>query len=87
MAVTVDTWVYNWISQQDGKKSTLVNKILKQYIIDLSDNSKPIGPQIPDKKNKMIHPETKDIVQVGALDIETEILFAKSGYVMHEYGA
>ena len=40
MAVTIDTWVYNWISEQDGKKSTLVNKILKDYIINIAEEPK-----------------------------------------------
>lgn len=40
MAVTIDTWIYNWISNQEGKKSTLVNKILKDYIIGISEEPK-----------------------------------------------
>ena len=40
MAVTIDTWVYNWISQQEGKKSTLVNKILKEYIVNVAEEPK-----------------------------------------------
>ena len=33
MAITVDSWIYNWIGEQDGKRSTIVNKILKDHII------------------------------------------------------
>jgi hypothetical protein len=40
MAVTIDTWIYNWISNQEGKKSTLVNKILKDYIIGIAEEPK-----------------------------------------------
>ena len=33
MAVTVDSWIYNWLSEQNGKRSTIVNNILKEYVI------------------------------------------------------
>jgi metal-responsive CopG/Arc/MetJ family transcriptional regulator len=40
MAVTIDSWIYNWLSEQNEKRSTLVNKILKEYIIDKAEEPK-----------------------------------------------
>ena len=37
MAVTIDSWIYNWLSEQNGKRSTIVNDILKQYIIGIAE--------------------------------------------------
>lgn len=33
MAVTVDSWIYQWISEQPNKKSRTVNEILKKHIL------------------------------------------------------
>ena len=40
MAVTIDSWIYNWLSEQNGKRSTIVNKILKEYVIAAADEPK-----------------------------------------------
>ena len=40
MAVTVDSWIYNWLSEQNGKRSTIVNNILKEYIIAKAEEPK-----------------------------------------------
>ena len=40
MAVTVDCWIYDWIGKQNGKRSTVVNKILKDHIIAVDDEPK-----------------------------------------------
>ena len=40
MAVTVDSWIYNWLSEQNGKRSTIVNNILKEYVIAKAEEPK-----------------------------------------------
>ena len=40
MAVTIDSWIYNWLSEQNGKRSTIVNKILKEHIIAVAEEPK-----------------------------------------------
>lgn len=33
ISATIDTWIVNWLRQQDGKFSKIVNDILKEAII------------------------------------------------------
>lgn len=40
MAVTIDSWVYNWLSEQNEKRSTLVNRILKEHVIKRAEEPK-----------------------------------------------
>ena len=40
IAVTIDSWIYNWLSEQNGKRSKIVNDILKQYIIGIAEEPK-----------------------------------------------
>ena len=37
ISATIDTWVYNWILQQDGKLSGTINNILKKHIVDVAE--------------------------------------------------
>ncbi len=40
ISATLDTWIVNWVRQQDGKFSKVVNAILKQHIMSSSEEPK-----------------------------------------------
>ena len=40
ISATIDTWIVNWIRQQDGKFSSIVNKILKDHIVARAEEPK-----------------------------------------------
>ena len=40
LAITVDSWIANWLNEQNEKRSTLINKILKDHIISIAEEPK-----------------------------------------------
>jgi len=40
ISATIDTWIVNWLRQQDGKFSNTINSILKQHIIKRAEEPK-----------------------------------------------
>ena len=68
MAVTVDSWIYNWLSEQNGKRSTIVNKILKEYII-----AKAEEPKRQKRLLEMTHSEREAIFEAHMKRIYEEL--------------
>ena len=43
LAITVDSYVANWLNEQDEKRSTLINHILKNHIIKKKESKRANG--------------------------------------------
>ena len=86
VTITIDSHLHQWIKEKGGNKSRVVNTLLHECWIRQRDNQQKL-PKKVEKMNQMIHPKTKDIVEVGPTSIQTEILFSEAGYIMHKYGS
>lgn len=40
LAITVDNHVNTWLNEQTGKRSTIINRILNEYIINKNEKPK-----------------------------------------------
>ena len=68
MAVTVDSWIHNWLSEQNEKRSTLVNKILKKFII-----AKAEEPKRQKRLLEMTHSEREAVFEAHMKRIYEEL--------------
>tara|TARA_Y100000401_G_scaffold96901_1_gene84049 strand:+ start:402 stop:623 length:222 start_codon:yes stop_codon:yes gene_type:complete len=68
MAVTIDSWIYNWLSEQNGKRSTIVNNILKEYII-----AKAEEPRRQKRLLEMTHSEREAIFEAHMKKMYSEM--------------
>lgn len=44
IAITVDSWVANWLNEQPEKRSSLINQIMKDHITATKPRQKRIYP-------------------------------------------
>ena len=40
IAITLDSWVANWLNEQSEKRSTLINQVIKDHIVATDPESK-----------------------------------------------
>lgn len=53
LAITVDTWVSNWLNEQKEKRSTLINQILIRHIHETSTKpQKTLIEMSPEEKKE-----------------------------------
>lgn len=81
LAITVDNHVNTWLNEQPTKRSTLINKILNEYIQKKSQDLPTVRKSEP---NLMID-RGGNIMEVGPLDIQREILLTNMGFKMYKY--
>ena len=77
LAITVDNHVNTWLNEQKEKRSTLINRILNEYIQNLQPK---VVQRVQD--NQMVCPRTGDFVFIKWNDFEREAMYAKLGYKM-----